>query len=106
MVLSHHTDTSWQHWAKHPEHGWMPIGIYPAREEATASAEGYQWEPEWPEPDPEPGVYVLAGWPREDDDVSYTVRTRCASKNSAIAVADALRSVGMVTRHEEIKSSE
>lgn len=102
VVLTHRTNPNWQHWARHYGHGWIPIGIYPERGDATAAAENHEWEPEWPEPDLEPGVYVLAGWPRENDDIAFTVRTRCSSKNSAIAVADTLRSVGMITKHEEI----
>jgi len=47
---------------------------------------------------------VLAGWPVTEGEVAYTIRTHCESKNSAIAVAETLRAIGMVTKHEEISS--
>lgn len=103
-VLTHRSDSRWQHWARHHDQGWIPVGVYLDRGEAMAAAEFHEWDVEYPEPEPEPGVYVLAGWPQEDEDIRYTVRTRCSSKNNAIAVADCLRSLGMITKHEEIHS--
>jgi len=78
-LLTHTDDPVWQHWARHREHGWIPVGAYPEREMAVASAEAHEWECD-------------------------TIRTHCESKNSAIAVAETLRAIGMVTKHEEISS--
>ena len=95
VLLSHYADLSWQHWAHHSlDQGWLPIGAYIEFEEAKAAAEFHEWEPEWPAPKVSPGTYVLSGWPRENDgDVIYTMRVRCHTKNTAIAVADWLRNL-------------
>jgi hypothetical protein len=103
-VLTHTTSAVWQHWARHPEHGWIPIGVHPNREAAQAAAEAHEWQCEPPPSIPTPGVYVLAGWPVTEGEVVYAIRTRCESKNSAIAVAETLRAIGMITRHEEISA--
>lgn len=104
VVLNHTTDPNWQHWAYHHTGGWIPVVVHREFEEAKASAEFHRWPEEIALP-PDPGNYVLAGWPREDEDeVDYKMRVPCHSKNTAIAVADSLRSLGMKTKHEEVTS--
>lgn len=103
VILTHFDDQVWQHWAYHPEKGWVPLGAYPDREDALAAAEFHEWEVEYPALPLDPGIYVLAGWPNGNGEVlSYTMRVPCRTKNTAIAVADSLRNLGMVTKYDEV----
>ena len=103
-LLTHTDDPMWQHWARHHDHGWLPIGVHHDREAAATAAEAHEWECEPAPPTLIPGVYVLAGWPVTEGEVTYTIRTHCESNNSAIAVAETLRAIGMITKHEEISN--
>lgn len=102
VVLTHHGHpNAWQHWAHHPEKGWVPQRVHASKSSAQEAAEFHEWGAEF-EPAPDPGTYVLAGWPDEHGEVTYSMRVPCTCKNSAIAVADALHSIGMKTKREEI----
>jgi hypothetical protein len=99
IVLTHHDDSTWQHWAHHHEKGWLLCTTSPTRAAAMELAESHTWELE-EIPPPESGLYVLAGWPHPDEELSFTMRVRCHSKNIAITVADVLRSLGCHTSQE------
>ena len=102
VVLTHHEDPVWQHWARHPENGWMLCDWYSDKQQAMAAAEQHNWEPVEEVPNGrEPGIYVLAGWPKEiNEPIDYTMSTHCTSKNVAITVADTYRAMGCVTSQE------
>lgn len=99
IVCTHSDDPVWQHWAHHPDKGWMLVGWWNTKEKAKASAESHSWDcAEIPADGREPGIYVLASWGSKPP----AFKVHCRSKNIAITVADVLRHVGLATSHEEI----
>lgn len=102
VLAQHHGDPVWQVWGWHLTDGWHLIDW----SEALTVAQDIATNHSWPEPDPdlpeEPGTYVVAGWAPEDPDQqpSFTMRVRCSTKNTAIAVSEVLHKLGCTTERE------
>jgi hypothetical protein len=102
-VLTHNEDPVFQHWAHHPTDGWLLIDWYERSTFAMKAAQEFVWPVREADSRP-PGTYVLAGSKptHPDQEVRFTMRVHCRSKNIAIAIAETFRSLGFVTQHEEV----
>jgi hypothetical protein len=96
VVLNHSDDSAWQYWYNDARQGWSLISWHMTRREAQVAAE-------MPHPDltPEPkflaeGVYVLAGWPRENGEADYTMKVACSTDKTADEILAVFTHLGFV----------
>ena len=97
IVLTHHGDSIWQLYHRHPQNGWFLISWHFTRREAQIAALH-------PLPDltPKPkkikeGIHVLAGW---DDPMVKTMRVHCSSTWTADCIEAAFQSLGCLTERQ------